>query len=445
MNGMTTDQTVQNGPVNLLKAWRLHLWVFILTCVAEMIGSVSVPLGFATITIFPLVWGMLFGAAVGLVSTRVATPVSLRRPDVQAATIVIQAAVIMFVAKQSLLVGPLIPKLLSSGWALCFQEIGHFFGTVLLALPLALLLGIKREAIGSTFSVGREQNLAIIGERYGLNSPEGRGVMAEYITGTVLGALCVSIVASCIASSRLFNPLALAMASGVGSGSMMAAAAGAVAAYAPARDTTEILGFAAASNLITTTVGTYFTLLVSLPFTVFLYRVLEPRIGRFRQGAARVTPTTAGTIVQEDGPLPFSSLVLITATVSIMTLLLGNWITYDVAPWAAMTGALCIILTGLAGEGLHRLVPLRIPSVLWVTMLGMALTAPYWPGARWFAACTQHVNFLAIVTPLLTYAGISLTRDIPAFRQLGWRIVVVSLSANAGTFIFAALIAQFFI
>ena len=32
----------------------------------------------------------------------------------------------------------------------------------------------------------------------------------------------------------------------------------------------------------------------------------------------------------------------------------------------------------------------------------------------------------------------------PAFRRLGWRIVVVSFAANAGTFVGATIVAQFF-
>lgn len=91
---------------------------------------------------------------------------------------------------------------------------------------------------------------------------------------------------------------------------------------------------------------------------------------------------------------------------------------------------------------LKRVVPGRIPAVFWVTVIGMALTAPYWPGAAWMAAATGKVNFLALSTPLLTYAGLSLAKDLPTFRVLGWRIVVTSLAANAGTFIFATLIAQ---
>ena len=73
-------------------------------------------------------------------------------------------------------------------------------------MPLAQLLVTMREAVGATFTVGREPSLAIIGERYGLNSPEGRGVMAEYITGTVVGAIFKSLVASLIAQPSMHAP-----------------------------------------------------------------------------------------------------------------------------------------------------------------------------------------------------------------------------------------------
>ena len=105
------------------------------------------------------------------------------------ASAVLQSALLLFIAKLGLLVGASLPKIFASGYALLLQELGHFFGTMVFGLPVALLLGIRREAVGATFSVGREPSLAIIGERYGMDSPEGRGVLAEYITGTVLGVM----------------------------------------------------------------------------------------------------------------------------------------------------------------------------------------------------------------------------------------------------------------
>ncbi len=75
----------------------------------------------------------------------------------------------------------------------------------------------------------------------------------------------------------------------------------------------------------------------------------------------------------------------------------------------------------------------------------MAMTFPLTPYAAEVAALTGKVNFLAMITPMLTFAGLSLAKDIPAFRRLGWRIVVVSLLANAGVFLAATLIAQTFV
>lgn len=51
---------------------------------------------------------------------------------------------------------------------------------------------------------------------------------------------------------------------------------------------------------------------------------------------------------------------------------------------------------------------------------------------------------LALTLTLVWGFGLSIAKDVPAFRRLGWRIVVVSFMANAGTFLGATLIAQVF-
>jgi hypothetical protein len=115
-------------------------------------------------------------------------------------------------------VGGSLPQLAEVGWGLVLQELGNLVGCIALGMPVALLLGIKREAIGATFSIGREPGLAIIGERFGMDSPEGRGVLAEYITGTLIGAIFISLLAGFVSSLNIFHPLALGMGAGVGSG-----------------------------------------------------------------------------------------------------------------------------------------------------------------------------------------------------------------------------------
>ena len=133
-----------------------------------------------------------------------------------------------------LFIGPLLAKLavasgqsfhilLDVGPALVLQEFGNL-GTVFLALPVALLLGFKKETIGMTNSIGRETNVAVVIDKFGFDSAETRGVLTVFIIGTVIGTLYISFL-SCLCVSVLpLHPYAFAMATGVGSASMNAAA-----------------------------------------------------------------------------------------------------------------------------------------------------------------------------------------------------------------------------
>lgn len=179
-------------------------------------------------------------------------------------------AMLVLIAKIGLDIGPNLEILLNSGWALIMQEFGHFFGTLIFGLPVALLLKMKREAIGACYSIDREANVAIIGEKFGLDSAEGRGVMGMYICGTVFGALWISLLAGVIAQLDIFHPHALAMGAGIGSASMMAAGVGSIVASYP-HEAQLVQAYAAAANLMTSILGIYFALFVSLPVTIKIY------------------------------------------------------------------------------------------------------------------------------------------------------------------------------
>ena len=441
--GLALDD--MEAPSGLSGRVRLFLFALAAVLIAEGIGNVTIPLGSSKIVLLPLLWALLAGATIGLAAPRLPGALKVSVAEQRLASAFLQPALLIFIAKLGLLVGGSIPKILSAGWSLVFQEFGHFFGTMVFGLPVALLLGIKREAIGATFSVGREPSLAIIGERFGMDSPEGRGVLAEYITGTVFGAVFIAILASLVASLNIFNPLALAMGAGVGSGSMMAAAAGAIAAQQTPEMAKDVATFAAASNLITTTIGTYFTLFLSLPFTIWAYGKLEPILGRGRS----IAPAQAKVEAPTEAPhseVRLGLLAILAGWVLIGAYgLIGNWITYKTPVDGQVIAGMAIILGAvLAGWGLYLATARKLPAVVWVSMIGMALTYPANPFAADIAALTGKINFLALATPILAFAGLSIAKDVPLFRRLGWRIVVVSLMANAGTFLGAALIAQFF-
>ncbi|WP_027350955.1 DUF3100 domain-containing protein [Halotalea alkalilenta] len=434
-------QSAQAHPLSG-RGLRLFLLALAITIVADLIGAVRIPLGIGQVVLLPMVWALLIGAALGVWHTRLPRSTQVDLPLQYLAAAVLQPALLLFIAKLGLLVGGSLPRLADAGWALALQEVGNVIGCVLLAMPVALLLGIKREAIGATFSIGREPGLAIIGERFGMNSAEGRGVLAEYITGTLIGAIFISLFAGFVASLGIFHPIALGMGAGVGSGSMTAAAVGAIAAQHPEM-ADEVATFAAAANLIATTIGTYFTLFISLPLAVWTYNKLEPLIGRRAHQPRRPVAEVDESAVHEVPALGYGQRLLAWLMVGLMVLV-GNWIGFGVSMLEALPGVALILVAVVIGDALYHGTRRLLPAVCWVSLVAMAMTFPATPFSAEIGALTAKVNFLAMVTPMLTFAGLSLAKDIPAFRQLGWRIVVVSLLANAGVFLGATLIAQFF-
>ena len=54
----------------------------------------------------------------------------------------------------------------------------------------------------------------------------------------------------------------------------------------------------------------------------------------------------------------------------------------------------------------------------------------------------KPVGFVSLCTPILAYAGVSIGKDMDAFKHTGWRIVVLSCVIFVGTYIGSAVIAQ---
>jgi hypothetical protein len=260
--------------LNVVKSWRIHVFALVIVIICELIGTKKVPMGPGVLLFLPMLYAMIIGAVVSWPKLKV-----LKLPEMRAASAALGVLTFMLITKLGVGIGPAISKLLNSGLALSMQELGHFFGTVVLGLPIALLLGIGRETIGATYSIDREPNIAIIAERFGNDAPELRGTMAVYICGTLFGAVWLGLFAGMMAALNLFHPYALAMGCGVGSGSMMAASSGALKAAFPELGN-DILVYAGASNLLTSTIGIYFSLFISLPTTEYLYKRLSPILGR---------------------------------------------------------------------------------------------------------------------------------------------------------------------
>ena len=257
---------------DLVLDWRLHLSVLAITLICEAIGVIVVPIGIGSILLLPLLYAFVLGLLINPNVVKRAG-IWLKDRDVEAASPLIIIAIMPFIAKFGTIIGPSMDKIVAAGPALILQELGNL-GTIVLAFPVAVLvLRMGREAIGACFSVAREPNIAIIADKYGLKSDEGAGVMGVYVIGTLFGTFIFAILASLLATSGAFSIEALAMACGIGSGSMMAACTGALVHAVPAMEE-QILALAGASNVLTYATGMYLCIFVALPVTEKLYDLL---------------------------------------------------------------------------------------------------------------------------------------------------------------------------
>lgn len=122
--------------------------------------------------------------------------------------------------------------------------------------------------------------------------------------------------------------------------------------------------------------------------------------------------------------------------------LVGNLVGFKINPIEAVPGMLILLGIVVLGLIITEIMPGKLPSILYVSIVGTIVTIPGFPGAEWITAQAGKVQFLALTTPVLAYAGIASGKDIKEFKRLGWRIVAISIFVFVGTFISSAAVAQ---
>ena len=271
--------------------YKIYIAAVIFILIADSIGQIQIPLGPGQFILFPIFYALIMGVLSGPQATKI-----MKSKEVKAASKLVIVAICPFIAKLGINAGASLETVVSAGPALLLQEFGNL-GTILLAMPLAVLLGMKREAIGATHSINRESNLALITDVYGPDSPEARGSLSIYVVGGMIGTIYFGFMVSVIAMLDIFHPYALGMASGVGAGILMASAVASLTEIFPAM-ADQISALASASETISGIDGIYMSLLIGLPLCNWLYKVLEPRIGRFG-GKRRQEKAAAADAVEE--------------------------------------------------------------------------------------------------------------------------------------------------
>ncbi len=122
----------------------------------------------------------------------------------------------------------------------------------------------------------------------------------------------------------------------------------------------------------------------------------------------------------------------------------GNTVGYKADFILSVQAVGVLVILALIGFFISKLPVLnKLPVILWVSVVAAVASCPIFPYHEYVINLTEKVSLLAICTPVLAYAGLAIGKDLALFKSISWRIIPVSLAVFSGTFILAALIAQF--
>lgn len=248
-----------------LKDWKVFAFCFGMVVASELIGAKAFKFGKIGFTLLPMLYALILGII--LFKAKL-----INREMMVTASPYITISVMLLTAKMGSSIGPNLSQLFSAGPALLGQFVLKKVLFIFISVPVGVwLFKMGRQVVGCGFSTNREDAIAIVGNLYGLDSPEGQGVMGGYITGTLFGTIFMGLLASFTCSLGIFTPQALAIGASVGSASMMSAALAVTLETFPELSG-ELQTLTAAGQIVGSVIGLYVTLFMALPLTDFLYK-----------------------------------------------------------------------------------------------------------------------------------------------------------------------------
>lgn len=134
--------------------------------------------------------------------------------------------------------------------------------------------------------------------------------------------------------------------------------------------------------------------------------------------------------------------VFFTLIITGIGMMLANFIGFDVSFIESLPGVLVLLCIALAGAGLKAIIPLKLPTVAYCSILGLLAAIPVSPISGFVIESANKINFTAPLTMVGAYAGMSISNQLKTFFRSGWRYIIIAILVMTGTFLGSALIAQ---
>lgn len=120
----------------------------------------------------------------------------------------------------------------------------------------------------------------------------------------------------------------------------------------------------------------------------------------------------------------------------------ANFIGFDVAFLESLPGVLVLLGIALCAAGLSAVIPLKLPTVAYCSILGLLCACPISPISTFVIESAGKINFTAPLTMVGAFAGMSISNQLKTFLKQGWKLIVITILVMTGTFFGSLCIAQ---
>jgi uncharacterized membrane protein YhhN len=128
---------------------------------------------------------------------------------------------------------------------------------------------------------------------------------------------------------------------------------------------------------------------------------------------------------------------------SVITTLVANMIGNHMSVAESIPGVLILATIAFIGISLGKIIPLKIPAIVFVVLTGVLVASPISPVSQPVIDYTAKISFMAPITIVGTLAGIGL--NFKSFISQSWKMVIVALLVFTGTFLVQAIFAEVFL
>lgn len=128
---------------------------------------------------------------------------------------------------------------------------------------------------------------------------------------------------------------------------------------------------------------------------------------------------------------------------SVITTLAANLIGNHISIADSIPGVLILSAIAFIGISLGKVIPLKIPAIVYVVLTGVLVASPISPISQPVIDYTAKISFMAPITIVGTLAGIGL--NFKSFMSQSWKMVIIALLVFTGTFLVQAIFAEVFL